>query len=72
MSFGLLKRRNNDIPGDGGEVVKKLLQRMAAFDVIDERLHGHACADKHRGSAQNVGIRVNDGWSFHGTVPLSD
>lgn len=40
MSFGLLKCDDNDIPGDGGEVIRKFLQRVAALDVIDERLHG--------------------------------
>jgi hypothetical protein len=39
VGLRLFKRSNNDFSTDGGKVVKKSLQRMTAFDVVDERLH---------------------------------
>jgi hypothetical protein len=34
---------------------------MTAFDVVDERLHGNARADKYGRAAQDVWIRTYDG-----------
>ena len=61
VGLGLLEGCNSNFSSDGGEVVKKLFQRVTAFDVVDEGLYGNARANKHRGAAQNVGVRANDG-----------
>src|SRR5206468_463294 len=57
----LFQSRNSNFPGDRRKIVEKLVQRMTAFNVVDERLHRHTRANKHRGPAQNVGIGANDG-----------
>src|SRR6266705_6257202 len=41
MYLGLLESRNCKVPADGWEIIKKLIKRVTAFDVVDERLHGH-------------------------------
>jgi hypothetical protein len=33
-------------------------------------LHGNARANKHRGAAQDVRVRANDGRFLHGAVPF--
>src|SRR5215831_9678442 len=60
MCFGLLDGRNRKVPADGGEIIKKLIKRVTAFDVVDERLHGHTRAHKHWRATQDLGVRVND------------
>src|SRR5580700_11282371 len=65
MGFGLFQRSYRHVAGDGGEVVKKRVQRMAALDVVNQRLDGDARSDKHRGAAQDVRVGVNNGGFFH-------
>src|SRR6185437_11664926 len=42
VGFCLLKRRNGNLARDAREVVEKLVQRVTALDVVDQRLHGDA------------------------------
>ena len=60
MGFGLLKGRNRNLSGDGRKIIKKLIQGVTTFDVVDERLHGYPRANKYRRTAQDVGVRAND------------
>src|SRR5262245_22621615 len=60
-SHSPLKGGNSFVWRDRGEVVKKLLQRMATLDVVDQRLNRNARANKHRGTAQDVRVGANDG-----------
>ena len=52
----LFQGGNSQLSRDGREIVKKLFQRMATFDVVNQRLHGNARANKHRCAAQDVGV----------------
>jgi len=72
MGLRLLKGSNSNFSRYGGEVVKKLLQRMAAFDVVNERLHGNARTYKHRGAGQDVGVGANHGRFLHGELPFKE
>ena len=45
VDLRLLKGSNSSFTRDGGEVVKKLFQRVTTFDVVNEGLHGNARAD---------------------------
>ena len=42
-----------------------LVQRLAAFEVVEERLHRHPRADKHGRAPQDVRVRMNDRQRFH-------
>src|SRR5262245_28542089 len=68
MCLGLLEGCNSNIPADGREIVKKLVKRVAAFNVVDEGLHGHASAHKHGGAPQNLRVGANDRLFFHRVV----
>ena len=61
VGFRLLEGSNSNFSRDRGEVVKKLIQRMTTFDIVDERMHRNARANENRGAAQDVGVRPNDG-----------
>src|SRR5438093_13534682 len=39
---------------------KELVERLAAFKVVEERLHRHPCVDKHGRSAEDLRIAAND------------
>src|SRR5215471_17410786 len=56
VSFRLLERGDGNVTRDGREVVKEFIQRMTALDVVDQRLHGDAGSDEHRGAAQDVRV----------------
>src|SRR5713101_850979 len=60
VGLRLLEGSNDNFSSDGGEIVKKLTERVTTFDVVDERLHGNPRANKHRGAAQDVRVRAND------------
>src|SRR5882757_3407249 len=65
VGFRLLQRRDGNLGCDGREILEKRDQRVTAFDVVDQRLHGNARADEHRRAAQDIRIGVNDGRLFH-------
>ena len=45
---------------DGGEVIQKIAKRMAAREVVDERLEGDASSYEDGCASENLGIDVND------------
>ncbi len=55
----MLKSRDGKVAAYGGEIVKKFVERMAALQIVDERLEWHPCPGKHRLSAQNIRIGMN-------------
>jgi hypothetical protein len=59
VGLRLLERSDDNFSRNGGEVVKKLIERVTAFDVVDERLHRYPRANKYRRTAQDVGVRAN-------------
>ena len=42
------------------KVIEKLVQRVPAFEVIDQCLRRHTRADEHWGAAENLRVAVND------------
>ena len=39
---------------------KELAERVATLEVVEERLHRNSGTDKHRGTAENLGIAVDN------------
>ncbi len=60
-----LKRGNGLFASNGRKLPEKLVQRVAALDVVEERLDRDASADEHGRSAQNLRVAVYD-WRFVG------
>src|SRR5258706_195613 len=48
---------------DGGEVIQKIAKRMAAREVVDERLEGDASSYEYGCASENLGIDVNDAFA---------
>ena len=70
--LGQLQRGNRLKPRDGWEVLKELIERMPAFEIVNEGLYGHARADKDRRAAENLGIGMNyAGLSRHRDLTLT-
>ena len=46
---------------DRGEGVEELVERVAAFEIVDEVSQGHTCANEYWGSTQDLWIRMHDG-----------
>ena len=44
----------------GWELAKKLVQGLATFEVVEQRLNRNACADEHGRAPKDVGIAVQD------------
>src|SRR5216684_7768176 len=57
--FCFFKGSNGHFTRDGGESLQKVFECFSAFEVVEERLDGHARSAKHRSSAENV--RIFDG-----------
>src|SRR3954466_12499474 len=62
---GFFEKSDGLIPAHAGIVVEKLLDRIAAFEEIEQRLYRNARADKDGGSAQNLGVRMDDPRRVH-------
>src|SRR5208337_2492560 len=61
VGLRLLEGSYSNLSCDGRKIVKKLIQRVAAFDVIDKRLHRNTSANKYRRATQDVRVGANDG-----------
>ena len=48
------------ITSDAGKTLKKIINRIAGFKVIEEASNRHARTGKHGSAAENVGIRINN------------
>src|SRR5437879_7135837 len=60
-----IQRRNRKHAADSREIAHELLQRMAAFLVIDKRLNGDPGSYQHWSTSQNVRVGVNDRRPLH-------
>jgi hypothetical protein len=56
----LLQRCDGLLVRHGGEVIQKIAKRMAACEVVDERLEGDAGSHEDRCASENLRIDVND------------
>ncbi len=54
---------------DAGEVVEKLVQRVAGFEVIVESFQGHTRSDEDRRTAEDFRVRMNDESRVHRSAP---
>jgi len=52
----LLKEPGDLLTANAGKVVQKLVEAIAAFEIIDQRLDRHPGAYEDWGSAQDLGV----------------
>jgi hypothetical protein len=48
------------VASHGGELAKKLVQGLAPFEVVKQRLYRNPCADEHRRAPKNFGVAADD------------
>src|SRR5207247_1916449 len=58
---GLRKEGYDLLPADGRKPRQEVVDRLAALEIIDERLNGNAGSREHRCSAQDIRRRRHDG-----------
>ena len=67
---GLFKNCYCQFAGDGWKIVKKNLQSVTGFQVVEQRLDGYSSTSEDGSST--VDFRVNcDQWHFHGKTPIA-
>jgi hypothetical protein len=54
--FRQLQRGDRLVVSDRREVLQKLLERIARFEVVNEVLHRHSRASENRSAALHLGI----------------
>src|SRR5437867_1327355 len=57
--LGLLQGRDGLLPGHGREILEKLRQRLARFEVVQQRCEGHTRAHKYRRAAHDIRMAMN-------------
>ena len=57
---GLFEIGNGLLAGNRGELLQKIFQRIAALNVINQRSHGNAGANKARSAAHDFGVNLYD------------
>src|SRR2546426_2431800 len=55
-----VERRDRLVASHGRELAKKLVQGLAAFEVIEQRLYRNTCADEHRRAPEDVRVSAHD------------
>jgi hypothetical protein len=45
---------------DGGELVQELVERLATFEIVEQRLHWHARTDEDCRAPENLRVAVYD------------
>src|SRR5256886_3977748 len=55
-----VERRDRLVASHGRELAKKLVQGLAAFEVIEQRLYRNAGADEHRRAPEDVRVSAHD------------
>jgi hypothetical protein len=63
--FRFFKRGNGSFARNRGKPLQKVFQGLSAFQIVEQRLDGHARPAKHRSPAENVGISDYD---THGDI----
>lgn len=61
----LLQEADGLLALDAGKVLQKVVQRVAGFQVVEQRSHGHAGADEDRRTAEDLGVAVENGLVGH-------
>ena len=63
---GFFEEGNGLFVGHGGEILQKIVQRLAAFEVINQRAGGDARAGEARRAAHDFRVNHHDSFRFHG------
>ena len=53
---GLLQRSDSQFPADAGEVDEELIERVAAFEIIEQRLERDAGSGEAGGAPHDLGV----------------
>src|SRR6185295_10725910 len=56
---GELKSSNGLLSSDGRKLSQEFIKRVAAFEVVEQRLHRHASPNEDRGAAEDLGVTMN-------------
>ena len=73
--FGEFEHGNGLFAAYAWEMIKKLIERVAGFEIIQQCLHRHTGTDENRSSAENIGITIaflnhlESGWAFLWGLP---
>jgi hypothetical protein len=66
----LFEHSYRKLSADRWEVVKKDLQRVPGFKMVEQCLDRHACTGEDRGSAVDLGVD-GDQLGIHGRAPIT-
>ncbi len=64
---GGFEESDDVLPFHSGEPLEKLVNRIARFQVIKQRLHRYACPGKTRRTAHDLQVSRND-FPFHASI----
>src|SRR5712692_4769109 len=56
-----VEHRDRLVASHGRELAKKLVQGLAPFEVLEQRLYRNACADEYRRAPEDVRVAVHNG-----------
>lgn len=60
--FGSFEHGNGLFTADAGEMIKQRIKRVAGGALLPQRLPRDTGANKHRRSAEDIGIAMDEGW----------
>ncbi len=60
MSLRFLEELNNLPAGDAGKPFKKIFNRTAALEMIEQTFCRDACSNENRFTSENFGVAMND------------
>lgn len=63
MRGGFFEGLEGELAADGGELLEKLVEGVAAFEIVDEVFERHARAPEAGRSAEDFGIDCDGGFA---------
>jgi hypothetical protein len=64
----LFQKRDHLFAADARIIFEKVLDRVAAFEEVDQRVDGHAGTDKDRRAAEDFGVSVDNLFGAMGAI----
>src|SRR3954469_21571250 len=61
----LFKKCEDLVPADARIVLEEVLDRIAALEKVDQRINRHSGTDKHRRTAKNLRVGMDDQFRVH-------
>ena|SRR5271168_1867351 len=55
-SLSFLERTNGKLACHGWKVIQKIVQSLAAFQIVEQRLEGNACPAEYGRATEHIGI----------------